>query len=55
MHVKTSCKHFTWRNIEFISMNKIDQNMLKEPYCDLNKLDMFFSCPKDCKWFEKTR
>lgn len=53
MHVKTNCKHFTWKKLLLIDMNTINQNMLKEPYCDLDKLSKFLSCPKDCQWFEK--
>ena len=53
MHVKTNCKHFTWKKLLLIDMNKINQNMLKQPHCDLDKLSKFLSCPKDCQWFEK--
>ena len=53
MHVKTNCKHFTWKKSLLIDMNKINQNILREPCCDLNKLIRFLNCPDDCKWFEK--
>ncbi|UCD14461.1 MAG: hypothetical protein JSW60_03330 [Thermoplasmatales archaeon] len=53
MKVKTVCKHFTWQSGQLIDFNKIDQNVLKKPHCDLKKLDIFLNCPKDCKWFEK--
>lgn len=53
MHVKTNCKHFTWKKLLLIDMNKINQNMLKQPHCDLGKISRFLSCPKDCQWFEK--
>lgn len=52
MHVKTNCKHFTWKKSLFINMNKINQNILRESHCNLNKLERF-NCPKDCKSFEK--
>lgn len=51
--LKTNCKHFTWKNILLVNMNKINQNMLKEPHCELDKLNKFLSCSTDCKWFEK--
>jgi len=53
MHVKTDCKHFTWKKLQLIDMKKINQNILREPYCDLNKLTRSLSCPKDCKLFKK--
>ncbi len=52
MHVKTNCKHFTWKKSLLIDMNRINQNILREPHCDLNKLSKH-SCPDDCKWCEK--
>ena len=52
MHVKTNCKHFTWTKSLLIDMNKINQNILREPCCDLNKLIRLLNCPDDCKWFE---
>ena len=52
MHVKTNCKHFTWQKLQLIDMNKINQNILRQPYCDLGKLTRFINCPEDCKWFE---
>jgi len=55
MRVKTNCKHFKWKKIELISMNKINQNMLIEPYCNLDKLTKFLSCPEKCEWFEKIK
>ncbi len=51
MQVKTNCKHFTWKKSLLINMNKINQNILREPHCNLNKLRKL-NCPKDCKWFE---
>ncbi|MDH7517652.1 MAG: hypothetical protein QHH19_04850 [Candidatus Thermoplasmatota archaeon] len=53
MHVKINCKHFTWEKSLFVDMNKINQNILREPHCDLDKLTSFLNCPQDCKWFEK--
>ena len=52
MHVKTNCKHFTWKKSLLIEKNKINQNVLREPHCNLNKPSRF-NCLKDCKWFEK--
>lgn len=53
MHVKTKCKHFTWKKTLLIAeMNKVDQNMLMEPNCDLSKLIGFLNCPKNCEWYE---
>ena len=52
MHVKTNCKHFTWKKSLLIDMNKINQNILRGSHCDLNKLSKR-SCPDDCEWFEK--
>jgi len=51
MHVKTSCKHFTWKKSLLIDMNKINQNILREPHCDLNKLTKLLNCPKDCEYY----
>lgn len=51
--LKTNCKHFIWKNILLANMNKINQNMLKKPHCELGKLNKFLSCSTDCKWFEK--
>ena len=34
-------------------MNKINQNILRQPYCDLGKINSLLSCPKNCKWYEK--
>jgi hypothetical protein len=53
MHVKTSCKHFSWKKKEIIDFNKIDQHDYNIPYCELKKLDFFHNCPKDCPYFEK--
>ena len=53
MHVKTNCKYFKWKKRLLVSMNKINQNLLKEPNCEQGKLTKFLSCPKDCAWFEK--
>ena len=55
VHVKTNCKHFTWKTLQLIDWNKINQNMLKQPYCDINKLTRFLSCSEDCRWFEKDK
>jgi len=53
MHVKTNCKHFTWKKIQLIDMNRINQNILTQPHCNLDKLNKLLSCPEDCKSFEK--
>ena len=53
MHVKTKCKHFTWKKRHLIEMNKINQNMLKEPHCDINKLNFYHNCPEDCPYYEE--
>lgn len=54
MHVKNSCKYFSRKKTQLIDMNKINQNILREPSCDLNKLSKH-SCPDDCKWIEKNK
>jgi len=53
MHVKANCKHFTWKKSLIIDMNKINQNILRQPFCDLGKINRYLSCPKNCKWYEK--
>lgn len=53
MHVKTNCIHFSWKKIELVNMNKIDQNKLWEPYCELNKLTRSLNCPDNCKGYDK--
>jgi hypothetical protein len=53
MHVKTDCKHFSWKTSLFVDMNKIDQHTLREPWCEIKKLTRLLSCPDDCPWFEK--
>ena len=53
MKLKTDCKHFSWKNKLLVSMNKINQNMLKEPHCDLNKMLKGFNCPTECDGFKK--
>ncbi|MFO7678301.1 MAG: hypothetical protein R6V50_07975 [Thermoplasmatota archaeon] len=52
MHVKTNCKHFTWKKSMLVDMNKINQNIIREPRCNLNLL-IKLNCPKDCKSYEK--
>ena len=53
MHVKAECKHFTWKKISLIvDLFKVDQNILIEPSCDLNKQTCILNCPKKCKWYE---
>ncbi|MBS3749078.1 MAG: hypothetical protein KGY67_05200 [Candidatus Thermoplasmatota archaeon] len=52
MHVKTTCKYFTWKKREIIDFNRIDQHDYNEPYCNLHNLDFFHNCPKDCAYFE---
>ncbi len=53
MHVNTNCKHFNWKNAFFVSENKINQSLLKQPSCKIKKLNKFLSCPDKCRWFEK--
>jgi hypothetical protein len=53
MHVKTDCKHFSWKTSLFVDMNKVDQHTLREPFCEIKKLTRLLSCPDDCPWFEK--
>ena len=53
MHVKAKCKHFTWKKSQFIDMDKVDQNILIEPNCDIDKLTRLLNCPENCRWFEK--
>lgn len=48
MHVKTTCKHFKWKKREIIDFNNIDQHEYNKPYCNLDNLDFFHNCPKDC-------
>jgi hypothetical protein len=37
MRVKTNCRHFKWKTRIIVSMNKIDQNLLKKPIVMLIK------------------
>lgn len=53
MQLNTDCKHFLWKKRELVSMNKINQDTLNEPSCELNKLTKTLSCPKNCSDYEK--
>ena len=53
MKINTKCTHFSWKNILIVNMNKIDQNIMKQPDCELQKLTKRRNCPDNCPWFEK--
>ena len=55
MHVKTNCKYFKWKKTQFINGVKINKNVLMEPDCELDKLNLFLSCPEDCELFKKKK
>ena len=50
--LKTTCKHFSWKTRQLVNMNKINQNLLREPQCEVNKLTKYLSCPENCSWYE---